>query len=77
MKYIMFFFVVIGCLVGGFFVVQALIGSANVMQQVTYAVLALAVSFIPFALFCGVAVLSGGRERCAVPNMPPPVALNE
>jgi hypothetical protein len=52
-----------------------------VMQQATYAILAVAVVLIPFALFCGVAVLSANRERVVVPSMPKPSpaprALNE
>lgn len=68
MKYIMFVFMVIGCLIGGFFVVQALIGSQNVMQQQAYATMAVAVVLIPFALFCGVAVL--GCSRGVVPDIP-------
>ena len=81
MKYPLFVLLCLGCVLGSGFIFMALIVAQNIMQQATYAIMALAVSFIPFALFTGVAMLSGGRDRASVPNMPQPApaprALNE
>lgn len=78
MKYIMFAFLTIGCLAGAFFVIQAVIGSQNVMQQCAYACIALAVAFIPFSMFVGVSLLSSPARQSEGGNNPRAVAaLNE
>lgn len=78
MKHIMFAFLTIGCLAGAFFVIQAVIGSQNVMQQCAYACIALAVAFIPFSMFVGVSLLSPPERQSERSGQPKTVnALNE
>lgn len=76
MKNLFFILLVIGCLASSFLLVDCFIGAKSAIQQAAQAGIAIVVVLIPHALMQGVAAL-GRREKCEVPNIATPMALNE